>query len=493
MEWKKIDWLLVAASKKTKKFSVFFQKVVMVAVLWQPLSLQAQTERISGIPHQASVSVLVHNLDLNKEVFSRSPQRSLISASLMKLITTAAAVEILGPDFRFNTNFLISGRVENGTLYGNLIVEGGGDPTFGSKYFSGMEPEAVLQKVRSILSEAGINHITGKILIDESWLDGPRFPSRRLWEDMGNYYGAPPSALTWRDNTFRLTMKSPPAVGRICEVVSIVPDIPKVNFDCRVHSASHNKDSAYIYGVPGMKEWNIQGSIPAGRSSFSIKGALPEPGLFFAEEIASFISVSNDFSIETIKDSVLLKKATVIGKIQSPPLSEIIRACNRKSINLIADHLLLAIGQTLDDATESEWDRGFRVIRRFWDDKTDDEPLKISDGSGLAPLSTFSAKGMVAVLRYMYHESPHFDLFKQSLAQSGTSGTLKYMWLRNGLAGQIFGKSASMDDVTNYAGYVFREGKDPLAFAFMVNHHGLEFKEIRSVIESQIEEIIIDP
>ncbi|WP_010420864.1 D-alanyl-D-alanine carboxypeptidase/D-alanyl-D-alanine endopeptidase [Anaerophaga thermohalophila] len=453
-------------------------------------SLTSRSQSLQGVPQHASVSALVKDLNTGRVIFKQNPNENLITASLMKLVTTATALDVLGKNYKFTTQFRISGEITNGILNGDLIIEGGGDPTLGSHYFPGQSPDSVLVNVDEFLKKKGIERINGRIVVDESYLQGSRFPSQRLWEDMGNYYGAPPAALSWRDNSFALVLQSPEEVGETCRVVSVVPYTSDLTFNCRVLSASHNRDSAYIYGLPGLDEWEIRGSIPAGRDRFEIKGALPEPGLTFASEVAGLLPGNNGIDIVKAGNAEWRDNAQLIGQIESPPLSEIIMEVNRHSLNLAADHLLIALGKSENNTRESEWDRGIRVIRDYWKEKTGDYYyLGLNDGSGLAPFSTLSPAFLVEMLTKIYEEETLFATYKNSLSVSGRSGTLKYMWRKSHLAGAVYGKSGSMKDVLGYAGYILQENKSPLVFAVMVNHHGKKNSDIRDILEKWLEEL----
>src|SRR5690606_940694 len=132
--------------------------------------------------------------------------------------------------------------------------------------------------------------LEGSIWLDQSLFPENHYPDGRLWEDMANYYGAPPSAISWRDNSFDVFLKSPHFIGALCDVTGTAPVMSAINFKSSVIAASGGKDSAYIYGYPGLTDWEVRGSIPAGRSSFRIKGAMPFPGIRFGEELASLFS-----------------------------------------------------------------------------------------------------------------------------------------------------------------------------------------------------------
>jgi D-alanyl-D-alanine carboxypeptidase/D-alanyl-D-alanine-endopeptidase (penicillin-binding protein 4) len=454
-------------------------------------SLFAQ-KSVSDLPEYASYSVLVRDLETGKDVVSLNAEKAMISASLMKLVTTSAATEKLGPQFSFLTRFWIDGTVRTGTLHGNLIIEGGGDPTLGSKYFKDQNPDLILSRISVFLKKAGINSIDGEMLIDETRYDPFRYPSKRLWEDMGNYYGAPPSALTWRDNSFEVGLKSPVTAGAACEVVSVSPWAKDIAFRSFVKAASHRKDSAYIYGFPGLKEWQIRGSIPAGRNHFSIKGALPDPGMALAEEIRELLDQEKSINIAQIDDGQWRKTAREIGVIKSPALEEIIRLTNHKSINLFADHLLLELGLKGNDSFASIWDKGLWETAHFWNNRIDDGFLKIEDGSGLSPLNKMSSLFLVQMLENLYNEGVYFEAFKNSLAQNGQTGTLKYMWRQPSLTGKIFGKSGSMQDVLGYAGYYFPDQGNPQVFSIIINHHDMETREVRKIVENYMSDLFLN-
>jgi D-alanyl-D-alanine carboxypeptidase/D-alanyl-D-alanine-endopeptidase (penicillin-binding protein 4) len=467
------------------RFVVFF----VLCFLNCPVFLKAQSSIFSGVPDHASVAFLVRDLETGKDVARHNPRKALISASLMKLVTTATALDALGYDFLFTTRIWGRGDIANGILYGDIIIEGGGDPTLGSRYFPYQAPAKVIAGIKYMLENSGIYNISGNIYVDESYLSAPRFPSQRLWEDMANYYGAPPSAVTWRDNSFELVLQSPAGEGQLCRVVSVSPNTTNLLFDCRVRAAAHNKDSAYIYGYPGLKQWQVRGSMPAGREQFTIKGALPNPGLTFAREVADLFIKGGKPIVKMNLVPDWKNNAFLLWEMNSPPLADIVRETNQRSINLFADHLLVALGHTVADTIQCNWDNGIAFIEKYWQKKGGDYFFSMKDGSGLAPLNTLSPAFLVEMLDYMYNSSTVFPAFKSSLARSGISGTLKYMWRDPKLLGNIYGKSGSMRDVMGYAGFVFRPGKSPLAFAVLVNHHGLDNKDMRRIIEKGMSDL----
>ena len=124
----------------------------------------------------------------------------------MKLLTTAAALHTLGPDFRFETRLYASAFPdESGILHGDLYLQGGGDPTLGSDRVIGAEKwKAVVEKWVKAIQKAGIKQIDGRIYVDVSLFEGPAIANKVNWENMGNYFAAPASALCFNDNSFAI-------------------------------------------------------------------------------------------------------------------------------------------------------------------------------------------------------------------------------------------------------------------------------------------------
>jgi serine-type D-Ala-D-Ala carboxypeptidase/endopeptidase (penicillin-binding protein 4) len=134
---------------------------------------------------------------------------SLTPASVMKLITSAAAIELLGPYYTFKTKIGYTGKISKrwGRLRGNLIITGGGDPALGSKYFTDHYKDFITNWIGEI-KKLGIKKITGKVITDDSYYDFLPVPGKWLWEDAGNYYGAGAYGLSVFDNLYEIHFKT---------------------------------------------------------------------------------------------------------------------------------------------------------------------------------------------------------------------------------------------------------------------------------------------
>lgn len=434
----------------------------------------------------AVVSFKVMEMSTGETIGSHNEELRLTPASLTKVVTTATALELLSPDFTFKTGFYYLGKIKKGRLLGDLLILSNGDPALGSKYFDQNKPETIYGRLAEELRMAEIKFIEGSVLIVSDTIS---YSAPRLWEDMGNYYGASPQGFNWADNTTELTLRSSEA-GSMAQVVSIEPNIAPYTIRCQAMAANHNNDSAYVYGVKDIKEWWIEGSIPQNRSKFKIRAALPDPAQTFKNGLEAFLKNEGiTFGHNTPLPATTEKTTLFIHN--SPPLSEIIRNINHLSNNLFADQLLLTLGKEFKGT--SSWDKGNRVITEFWSGKIDfQDNIRLYDGSGLSPKNLISANGMVQLLTWMQQNSSNYEVFAQSLAKGGETGTLRTVFKNPEIKGKIIGKSGSMGGVLGYCGYLSTLAGKDAAFCVIANNYLVPAKQIRQQMDELLTNLILE-
>ncbi|MBS2213203.1 D-alanyl-D-alanine carboxypeptidase/D-alanyl-D-alanine-endopeptidase [Carboxylicivirga mesophila] len=431
------------------------------------------------ITRHGAVSMMAVDLASGEVLLSHRADERMTPASLTKILTTGAALELLGPDYRYNTRFYLQAK----SGVNNLYIQGGADPTLGSDRFDESKAEIIFANVLRSLQQRHITSINA-ILVDNSCLPGISHPSKRLWEDMGNYYGAVPNGLSYKENTFYLTLQSPSGSGKSVSIVETEPELA-IELQCIVKSASNNKDSAYIYGHPDMGKWYISGTIPQARDAFVIKGALPHPEMTLGRELKTFL-IGNGIEVKSVEkpDKGDLPNGDLLFSHASPELRQMIGVINKKSHNLFADHLLFSMSKG-----QANWDNGIREVSGFWKEQVPEFSAILFDGSGLSPFNAFSAADMVNVLKWM-HAHEHSEVFKHSLSVSGVDGTLKSILKEPGHKGSLIGKSGSMNGVLGYCGYITTQSGKELAFCVMANRFTESFSQIRSNMEVLMKELI---
>jgi len=433
----------------------------------------------------ASICVAVSDIQTSEKLFESKPQLSLVPASIMKVITTATALEVFGPDFRFLTTLSYSGIIRNDTLFGDLQIIGGGDPTLGSEYFP--ETKTFQEKWLSVLQNKKIKVITGNLILDATIYESNTIPNTWVWEDIGNYFGAGASGISVYDNLYEIHLKSGSVSGKPTQIVQVVPEVPNLELTNEVLSSDSNRDEAYVFGSPMENRRVIRGTIPKNQSDFVVKASIPDPSALLAVEfrkklITSGISLSGGTKFEKVKF-----ESTQLVVIQSPTLREIIKVTNYESVNLFAEHFLkhLAFQKTGLGTTED----GCKFVTQFWKEKgLDMTGFFMNDGSGLSRFNAITANQMGSILNYMRNKSAYPADFIQSLATVG-NGTLTVFSSDNFPNQCLRAKSGSMTRVRCYAGYLTTLSGRQLSFAIMLNNFSCSQKEATLKIEELLAEL----
>lgn len=428
----------------------------------------------------ANISLLVKDLKTGATLYELRSKNTATTASTMKVITTATALELLGPDFRFETKLEVDGEIaKDSTLRGNLYIRGGGDPTLGSDKAGDKD---FLNQWIVALHKAGIKNIAGKIIADPGIFEKQVINPKWTWEDMGNYYAPGIHGISYMDNTYRAYFNSG-KVGTVAQITRIDPEIKGLKIESFVKSANISFDNAYFYGAPFSNDRIVTGQIPANKTDFVVKGDIPDPALLLANHlrerlIASGGSVTGQAEVQYNPEC----KKFVVYTHYSPPLSEIITETNVKSNNHYAEYLFKYIGSR--SVLPSTVDASISSIRAFWQAKgLPVDQLFQYDGSGLSPVNAVSAGFFVELLTYMKNKSRYSGVFYNSLPVSGVSGTLKSILEKTALQGKVHAKSGTIESVKSYTGYI-EAPKGTLVFAILVNNAYGTSKEVVKKMEN---------
>jgi len=436
----------------------------------------------------ASISISVYDIDSNKEIGGFRSKKVMTPASSFKLLTTFTALKHLGPDYQFETILGYTGTVQkDGTLNGNLIVKGGGDPTLGSDKVTGaLGLDDLLEDMTKTIISAGITCVDGKVIVDESIFDSyPVAPSWQ-WNDLGNYYASGAWGLNIHENLYSVYFKDRGIVGKRPIIHYVSPKVPKLNLSNEiVIDSSHTGDQAYIFGGPYNYDKRIVGTIPQGKGLFSIKGSLPDPPHFFAFHLQKKLQAHNVQSqgIETIFRSSK-RRLISIDTIFSPPLSDIVRKANTESNNLYTESMLKLLG--LKKIGLGSGQNGLatiiRLMRKYG---VDTKKLLLHDGSGLSARTQVSTQAIALFLCGISKELG-IEYCTSFIPKGGFSGTVRGMFSKSAARGKVWLKSGSMSAVQSYSGYIHAKNGQWRSFSIVVNG----FSQKHSVIRSRLESII---
>lgn len=440
----------------------------------------------------ASFSLVVKDVQEGRTVYSYDTDRLQSPASVLKTVATATALEILGEDYRYPTTLEYDGILENGTLEGNLYIKGSGDPSLGSSHFAPGQNKFLSTWIAA-LQKAGIKHITGSVISDESIFDTEGVSIKWLREDMGNYYAPGSYGISIFDNMYKLSLQTG-AAGTRPVLKGTEPDIPFIRFKNYLKTALVSSDSAYIIGAPLDDVRYLYGVLPANREAYVLKGDIPDPALYLARYLTDQLQQKgirvdgspSCYRIEVEENRWKKGERKEIVTTYSPTLREIASICNHVSHNLYADALVKTVGLQYKPRRNemiSSFGRGVQVVKEYWEKKgLDVFPLRMNDGSGLAPADKVSAGFMGELLVYMATESAVSDAFIASLPQAGIEGSVRNFLKGSKLQGKARLKSGGITGVRSYAGYITKDGKT-YAVAVFSNNYSCSMSRMTGALE----------
>ncbi len=448
-------------------------------------------QKQSPVLKHAQWALYAEYVDTGEQLLNINSDFSLVPASCLKLFTTAAALDILSPEFKFATKLYYSGEInKDGVLNGNLYIRGGGDPTLGSgRVHDALTLDKLMQSWVQEVKKAGIKTINGSVIADDHLFPGAHIPGNWLWIDLGNYYGAGVSALSIHDNLYRLYLEAGNKKGDPVRVLHTEPEITGLKFDNQLRTGPRGSgDQAYIYRAPGSYQAILRGTIPAGETAFSIKGSLPDPALSGARLFTSALRKSG---IAVLKGAERLEQAnfyeacTLFTTTLSPSLSEIVSVLNKRSVNLYAEQLLRII--SIKEKGNGSLENSLQVLEEFlMRKKVTKAGLHLEDGSGLSPNNLITTKMMVQLLK-VEATSPYFKTFYESLSLAGDDEDIGFFknFGRNSLIEKKCRiKSGYIQGVRSHSGYIWTKSGRLIAFSFIANHFTAPYTQVDKIHEA---------
>lgn len=395
------------------------------------------------------------------------------------------ALELLGPDYRFETTLFTDGLIEQGVLKGNLWIKGGGDVSFGSKYFNGegKEYEEMDAWIDS-LKKLGIHEIQGKVIVDGSSFGYEGTPLGWSAWDAGNYFGAFPAGINFYDNVARYYFETGKP-GSKAKLIGTSPVQPNLQLTNKIISAKIKGDQSNLQGRAYDEHRIATGKLPAYQSSYMVRGSVANPEFNFAEVLKSRFLLDSF----TVSGGVLPVRGMPIPDYDcfyrlfatyGRSVQEIAKWTNRKSVNLFAEGLLNGVAFKLTgDGSNS---KARKIYNEFFASRIDTVGLRLYDGSGLSRNNRISAAHLCDVLNYMT-QSPVANEFFNTLPIAGKSGTVSELCKGAAGEGRVYAKSGTMTGIKSYAGYINTLSGKKLAFAFVVNGYSCSQSTVKQQME----------
>jgi D-alanyl-D-alanine carboxypeptidase/D-alanyl-D-alanine-endopeptidase (penicillin-binding protein 4) len=438
-----------------------------------PGALRPRIDRIADRPALARAfwGIEVRSLKTGKVLYARNAEKNFRPASTLKLVTTAAALDALGPDARIRTTLETAARIDGyGRVLGDLYLVGRGDPSLGGRFSEG-RATAALEELAEGLRVAGIRRVEGRLVAHEGAFTGERRGEDWGWEDLVWWYGAEVSALSFNDSSVQLIAAPGERVGD-----PVVLDRSPVSAYYQVVSKATTspagvKSELTLVREPGSNRIRLSGTHPLGEKPWEGWVALEDPARYAATVFAEVLEARGVRVAGPIVTSSepLPAGLRVVAQRESPPLAELLQRVNKESHNLHTEMLLRLLGRRVKG--EGSVTAGQEAVKAFLGRiGVRSEAWSLLDGSGLSRSDVLDVHGLAGLLAAM-DRHPHRAAFRDSLAVAGVDGTLKSRLRGTPAEGRVRAKTGTLRGANALAGYVDRADGSRLAFAIAVNNH----------------------
>jgi D-alanyl-D-alanine carboxypeptidase/D-alanyl-D-alanine-endopeptidase (penicillin-binding protein 4) len=454
--------------------------------------LQNDLRRVFGAPvmSRGVWAVAVKSLDTGETLYSLNARKLVMPASNMKIVTLAAAAEVLGWDYRFTTTLETTGPIQDGVLAGDLCIRSTGDPTINTREKRG---EAVLTEWLNALKAGGIRRIDGRIIGDDQAFDDEGLGDGWSWDYLQYGYAAPVGALQFNENTARLAVAPGLKAGDPANVtITAGSGFTIVN---RSITGPEKSEEVIDYRRhPYQPILEVTGSVPLGGPAATRNVAVLNPTIYFAQALRDALTNGGievtgeaadlDDVVHEFNESPPARR--VLVTTQSPPLREMATVLMKVSQNLYAETLLKAMGTT--DGGVGTTGAGRAAARRAFDGwGVARDSYQMTDGSGLSRSNYVSSEMILTLLERMHRDERHRDAFMATLPIAGKDGTISTRMRRSLAEGNAVAKTGSINNVRSLSGYVRTRDGEMLAFSIIANDFTVPASTITWIADLAVE------
>ena len=422
---------------------------------------------IGSATRSGTWGVMVVSLTHGDTIYALNAGEPMQPASTMKLMTTALAFERLGPDHQLRTLVLRDGPLTaDGTVQGNLILRGTGDPAFSGRYLPG-GPSAPVDVLAELVAGAGVRRVTGSIIGDATAFEARTIPAG--WKDSYLHlsYAAPFSALSINENVVWITIE-PGSRGGPAKVTwdPMTSGVPLVN---SVSTRGGGGSAVSVIRRPSGG-YEARGWIGAGSGQRRLQMVIDDPapfttGAFREALLRRGIPVGGGIVLGPTPDG-----AQAVAELPSPPIARMVAAMNRESINHYAEQLFRNAARGRAGRALGSAETGDAALREFLTSRVgvSSSAIIATDGSGLSLMDRVTPRAMTRLLAYA-NDAPWSSAFHASLPVAGESELLRNRMKFSPAQGNLHAKTGTTDTVIALAGYTTAEDGEIIAFTFLYN------------------------
>src|SRR5688572_7211048 len=441
--------------------------------------LQADLSEIFQTPQfdRSFWSVLVREAASNDDLYALNAAKLMMPGSAMKIITVAAAAELLGWDHQFETKVVAVAPIDEGVLRGDLVVIGGGDPSISER----SDVPGILRGIAHQVREAGITRIEGGVIGNDDLFDDSLFGDGWTLDNLPYGYAAAVSALEYNEGSVDLVVRAGANAGDPV-TIQVRPGGSGLQIDNQlVTVAESGTGRLTLHRLPGSSRVVVRGQIPAKAAPFSRTASVDNPTMFFVSAFrdalsAEGIEVNGDaVDIDDFLSKPDLSAARTLVSHQSPALRQIAASMMKVSQNQYAEALLRAIGGRAKAGSV------------LWDWAIADDSYVIADGSGLSRYNYVTSDALVRILQRMRADPKHAQAFAETLPVTGRDGTLSKRLAGTAAAGTVRAKTGTVDNVRAIAGYVDTPTGETFVFSIIANN----FSAPTSTIDAAADKALI--
>ncbi|MFN8581340.1 MAG: D-alanyl-D-alanine carboxypeptidase/D-alanyl-D-alanine-endopeptidase [Gemmatimonadaceae bacterium] len=424
--------------------------------------------------------VLVVSLTRGDTLYAANADASLEPASTMKLFTTALAFDRLGPQHQLNTDVLRDGNLSpDGTLNGNLVLRGGGDPALSNRFIPG-DPGAPMRALARQVSAAGIRRIRGNLVGDATAFEPKLVPDGWSRHNIETSYGQRVSALSLNENLLHVAIA--PGAGKAAARISLVPGILGYTVLNQTRTVPGSRKArltvsrrpdgtivakGWIGSSSEVRVYVVVVDEPARFAAGAFRQALHEEG----------IDVTGDVQLGAAPAS-----STVVATLASPPLAQIASVMNRESVNHFAELLFRDAARTAGPNAVGSAAGGNALLQQMLGRAgVRPDAVFAADGSGLSTLDRVTPRALVQLLSFA-DKAPWSREFHASLPVAGESELLRHRMRATPAEGNLHAKTGTTNSVIALGGYVTARDGEQLAFSFVYN--GRERWSARETIDA---------